>query len=159
MNMLFVNHLNISLLCSVSMFYAYQVKEWVSRPLLSPWPAPLTQGLQHWGTEVLRLMQEHSTSGIQWLTTYISFNLAESFTGDLVESLVLNSHLPSIIITVGNDDMIFHCWINLSSQTFNPPLQSNIIMTHINLIMIVADLWQKTKISFFDSYSPLKKWN
>ena len=38
-NSLFVDLAKISLLCTMSVFYAYHEKEWVSPPLLSPWPA------------------------------------------------------------------------------------------------------------------------
>ena len=36
---IFTQLAQISLLCSMSIFYAYQTTEWISPPLLSPWPA------------------------------------------------------------------------------------------------------------------------
>ena len=35
----FVNQAKIELMCTMTVFHAYQEKEWVSPPLLSPWPA------------------------------------------------------------------------------------------------------------------------
>ena len=35
----FVNQAKIALMCTMTVFHAFQEKEWVSPPLLSPWPA------------------------------------------------------------------------------------------------------------------------
>ena len=47
-NSLYIDMAKIALLCTMSVFHAYQVKEWVSPPLLSPWPTLTYPDLPCW---------------------------------------------------------------------------------------------------------------